>query len=247
MTLTRSLLTAALALALGLALPLGAQAAPLANGGFESGLSGWVTLGDASTQAGGSQGAMQLWLSTASAAFEDDHPLAAGALNRSGTGAAEVGVPGGVEWFAGLALGALDPDPASGLQAYEGSAARQSFSANVGDVLSFAWDFATRDTGADFAFVVVDGVVSTLASASFADALSPDGVGARSGWGRFSHTFATAGVHQLVFGVVDGGDYAMTSSLAVDGVVVSPVPEPHALALLVPGLLVLGLSRRRRR
>ncbi|MGE5866987.1 MAG: hypothetical protein ACM32J_18085 [Rhizobacter sp.] len=235
------------AAALALALPLVGQAAPLANGGFESGLSGWATLGDASTQAGGTQGAMQLWLSTASDAFEDDHPLTAGALNRSGTAAAEVGVPGGVEWFAGLALGSLDPEPASGLQAYEGSAARQSFSANVGDVLSFAWDFATRDTGADFAFVVVDGVVSTLASASFAASLSPDGEGARSGWGRFSHTFATAGVHELVFGVVDVGDYAMTSSLAVDGVVVSPVPEPHALALLVPGLLVLGLGRRRRR
>lgn len=242
MTLKLSSFTAALALAL----PLVVHAAPLANGGFESGLSGWVTLGDASTQAGGTQGAMQLWLSTASASFEDDHPLAAGALNRSGTAAAEVGVPGGVEWFAGLALGSLDPDAASARQAYEGSAARQSFSANVGDVLSFAWDFATRDTGTDFAFVVVDGVVSTLASASFAASLSPDG-GARSGWGRFSHTFATEGVHELVFGVVDVGDYAMTSSLAVDGVVVSPVPEPHALALLVPGLLVLGLGRRRRR
>lgn len=220
---------------------LSVQAQTLANGDFSTGLAGWQVIGDASVQGGS---APELWLSTASADFEDDFPLPAGALNRSGQGA----VSSGLEAFVGLPAGALDPDPLAGLEALEGSAAFQSFSAGVGDTLSFRWDFGTSDSFADYAFVVVDGQVFRLAGP--ADAGQPGRLGNlfQTGEQSFSLSFTSSGMHTLAFGVVDVGDYNVTSTLAVAGVQVSAVPEPGALALMLAGIgaVALGGTRRRR-
>ena len=225
------------------AVALTAQAQPVTNGDFSAGLSGWEVLGDASVQPAAPTG-QQLWLTTASTAFEDDSPLAAGVLNRSGVAAAEVGVPGGVESFAGLTLGALDVD-AVGLMAFEGSAARQTFSAAAGDTLSFRWDFGTNDALADYAFVVLDGQFSRLAGS--VDATLPGGFGdvSKTGDATFNVTFASGGAHTLVFGVVDVGDFNLTSTLAIGNVQVTAVPEAPALPLLLGGLVVAGLTARR--
>ena len=216
------------------------------NGGFENGLVGWNTLGDASTQGGAPVGAAQLWLTTASADFQDDFPAAAGARNRSGTAAAELGITGGVEIFLALPLGALDPDPANGVQGTEGSAAFQVVNANAGDVLSFQWDFGTSEGAkADYAFLVVDGVITRLATPGDATLPGTFDNASRTGFTSFSSSFLTTGSHTVGFGVVDVGDYDVTSTLAVDGLQVTAVPEMPATALGLAGLFAISGLRRR--
>ena len=229
--------------------PTFAVQAQVSNGGFESGLAGWAVLGDASTQAGAPFGGQQLWLTTASTLYQDDFPAGPGARNRSGTAAVDVGVPGGVETFAGLPIGAIDPNPASGSFAYEGSVVRQQFVAAAGDRFSFAWDLGTGDTQGDLAFVVIDGALSVLANATQASQPGTLGNTWRTGFSTFSTVLATGGSHTVAFGVVDVGDFSMTSTLAIDGVQigdVAVVPEPSGplLALASAALLAGGVRRR---
>lgn len=224
---------------------VGSQAQALGNGDFAAGLAGWQVLGDASVQAGDT--GRELWLSSASLLSEDDFPRPASAMNRSGVAAAEVGVPGGVESFAGLALGALD-DVDAGLAAYEGSAARQTFSASAGDRLSFRWNFATNDAALpDYAFVAIDGRLTRLGGVAESIWPGRDGHLSETGPQAFSISFASSGSHTLAFGVVDVGDYSLTSTLAIGDVLVTPVPEAPALLLWLAGLgMGLRLVRRQR-
>lgn len=203
------------------------------NGDFSAGLTGWSSLGDVTASGGSAQ------LSTASL-YVDDAPAAAGAFNLSGTSAALVGVPGGVEAFSGLSLGSLDPDPAAGIWAFEGSALRQTLAVAAGDTLRLDWHFSSQEdplTGMnDYAFLVIDGLLIRLTDVSNA-----------VGSGQFSYSFNTAGTVELALGVVDVGDFIGTSTLGIDNVVLDSalaVPEPGSLAL---ALLGLGMLRRRGR
>jgi hypothetical protein len=196
-TLKHLVPAAATALALALvAAPAGAQ---VVNGGFGSGLAGWTSAGDASAASGSG-----LWLTTASATYADDVDAGldtAGARNVSGTDPLAVGTgSGSLESFLGLAQGALDPDASAFVYAYEGSAASQSFTADAGSRLSFAWDLGTLDTRADaaladVAFVVIDGQVITLADTLAATtATTTGGDLTHTGWSDFSFTFASVEV-----------------------------------------------------
>lgn len=210
-----------------------AWAGVVVNGDFSTGLAGWSSLGDVSANGGSAR------LSTASLDV-DDAPSAAGAFNLSGTSAALVGVSGGVEEFAGLGIGSLDPDPAAGTWAFEGSALRQTLSVTAGDTLRLDWSFGSNEDPLsgmnDYAFLVIDGLLIRLADVS-------SGIGS----GQFTHSFSAAGTVELVLGLVDVGDFVGTSTLDIDNVVLDStraVPEPGTLAL---ALLGLGILRRRPR
>lgn len=224
MKLNKMLPAAALLAAL---LTAPAQAAPI-------GLAGWASLGD--VQVSGTSAS----LTTASLIYEDDFPAAAGAYNLSGTAAAEVGVPGGLEAFVGLPIGALDPAPGNGLMALEGSAIKHVIDVAAGDTLSFDWVFSSLEAlptdHNDYAFLVIDDVLIILGD-----------VASASTGGRFSQHFAAAGQAQIAFGVVDVLDYGVTSRLDIGAFDLSPaqaVPEPETLALSLGALALSALRRR---
>jgi hypothetical protein len=222
---------------------LSAQA-QITNGGFESGLSGWTTFGDVSTQALAPEGAAKLFLTTAG--LDADESDAAGAplgpFNASGIAAVDVGTPGGLEQLSGNAIGSFD---AFGAAAFEGSLAQQSFTAQAGDSLSFLWNFGTRETLLDHAFVVIDGVVTSLSSSTLPSAPGSGNDLFQTGFQSFSTTFTTSGTHSVAFGVVDMTDFNVRSSLSIDRVQVTAVPEAESWAMGLLGLAGLGFSASR--
>lgn len=229
-----------IAAALALAAAASAQA-QIINGGFEAGLNGWTTAGDASTQGPAPAGAARLFLTTAGLVADelDGGGNLVGPFNASGTAA--VGSDQ-LETLAGLAGGALGAD------AYEGALARQSFTAQAGQTLSFVWDFGTRDSFPDYGFAVIDGTLFTLASSAAAVLPGSGNDLLHTGYQSFTHAFTSNGSHTLAFGVVDVGDTTVRSSLSVDSVQLSAVPEPQTVAMLLAGLAwMLGVTAIRRR
>ncbi|MDO8962286.1 MAG: PEP-CTERM sorting domain-containing protein [Methylophilus sp.] len=219
-----------------LAMLFAGNAMAVTNGSFSDGLNGWSALGDVNLQAGA------ILMTTASVDFEDDYPEAAGAFNASGTAAAETGVVGGVENFIGVAMGTLNVGEDF---AFEGSVLKQTFNVNAGDTLTFNWNFFTNEasTGADYAFVSINGALTTLATPLDA-ANSSLPYAYTTGFQTFSQTFNTASSVTLAFGVVDVNDYNVTSALWFDNVAV--VPEPETYAMLLAGLGLLGFASRRK-
>lgn len=228
------------AIALALA---GSAHAQVTNGSF-NGLSGWSTTGDAA-----SIGGNHLVLTNALDGGDD-----ADGVNRNVSGNAPTLAGGDLEAFVGVPQNSLDIDTASGLQALEGSAATQSFTAAAGSHLTFQWNLATTETSADpsvadVAFVVIDGQLITLADTLSATTATGGGdYATQTGWMNWGTTFASGGTHTIAFGIVDEGQWIDTSALSVTGVsVVSSVPESSGFAMLAAGLGLLGVQARRRR
>jgi len=101
-----------------------------------------------------------------------------------------------VSYGADVGLSANDLILTAGADAQEGSAVKVVLDSAAGESVSFDWAFDSRDADYmhDTAFVVVDGVVSTLAE------------GAIDANGTFTYTFATAGEHTIVMGVLNNND-----------------------------------------
>lgn len=121
--------------------------AQLVNGDFNSGLTGWTTLGNASVQPG------TLLLDNSGIAA--DTGLLASAAGLSSASVLDL----------------------NDTYAYEGSLAYQSFSAITGQHLSFSWGFGSDETDLspqlqDYAFVVLDGQFTRLGGVGDAPALA---------------------------------------------------------------------------
>jgi hypothetical protein len=214
------------------------HAASLTNGGFETGnFSGWSTAGATAvigkligpTGIAPTQGSKQAGLSTALTNQTDSQ----------------------LEIFLGLSAGALD-----GLgngDAKEGSAIKQTFTANAGEVLSFRWNFLTNEQtpGADaryndFVFVTLISV-NTLANtySNFINAPFVSGFDEQTGFQTFSQVLPSSGNYTLGIGVIDVTDTLGASGLLIDDVRLSATPEPGTMILLGSSLVGLVFWRHR--
>ena len=162
----------------------------------------------------------------------------------------------------GLPPGTIQAVAPAGQIAIEGSGYSFTLPStlNVGDVVSFSYNFLTADgLHQDYAFAVLlntatQATTSILLANALTTPLPGNGGDATS---RFSastnyltsagFTIATAGNYQISFGVIDVSNNQLGSGLLLDNIRVTPVPEPSTLALAGLGVLgMAGLIRRRR-
>ncbi len=212
--------------------------AQISNGDFSVNLNGWTLSGDVGFRSGGA------FLTTADIGETPNK-------NFFGTNTTGSFGPSGLEGFSSLADGALDPDSANNIFAFEGSALKQSGTITAGSTVSFQWRFYTDDltneiTTADYAYVVIDDG-NTPVFITLATTLDAAGAGAFS----YNRTTSLATFNSaaylvdtpitLSFGVVDVGDLGNASALSIDNVT---IPEPSTVALL--GLAGLTCLFRRR-
>lgn len=217
-----------------------AQAAPLVD---------WMTLGDVrqSYLLGPLDlGDSALLLSTDSFEFADDAPLAAGALNLSGTSPVDIGTLTTLMSLAGTPF----DDEAQGHYAYEGSGLfSMPISVQAGDTLSFDWRlFGQVGTGPipvpDAAWLTLGTTAIKLSDIGSLSTLTNGWLD--SGTQHVSHTFTQAGSVRIGFAVTDVNSYDTSSVLAVQHMALTPaVPEPESLGLALVGVLLLGRAARK--
>lgn len=183
------------------------------NSGFETGdFTGWTTTGeifikDNTFGSGPTEGRYEAVLTTL------------GENTDSFTISGRDAVPAGdLDAFLGLASGSL-----GGMYAFEGSAIRQTFTANAGDTLTFNFNFLTDEplnlsSVRDFAFVVIDGQIATLADTSSIFRESLTEFVNETGFWVFTHTFISSGDHTIAFGIVDAKDAVGASALLIDNI-----------------------------
>lgn len=208
----------------------------IVNGSFENGFNDWmtggiVTLENSSFGVTPTDGVNQ-------------------ALGTTADGSLLTNVTNGLEDFLGVPLGIFDDpgDPFFGA-ATEGSALKQTFTAQAGDTLTFDWNFLTDDSvNADYAFVILS-PESELSSLTFSDLVRLNAsnglMGSSSifvgetGYGSFSASIPTDGTYLLGVGVIDAGDVLGDSGVLVDNVILDqqPTSVPENSSLIGLGLL----------
>jgi hypothetical protein len=225
------------------------------NPSFETGdTSGWTIVGDASVVDSGfgvtpTDGSYQLVLTTGS-----------GAVSPAATEAA-MGLKNDTirkifrdhVWRPGESRGRLPT---------EGSAVQQTFYAEVGDLITFDWNFLTDeftrspaepDYYTDFLWGYLEGPSSeqehVLAHANqdpgnfFASASSFD---QETGYQTVTFAITETGDHTLTLGVHDLEDTLHDTGAIFDGFFLRKAPEPSSFLLLAGGLLGLNWHARRR-
>lgn len=230
-----------------LASNLEASHAAVVNGSFETGnFSDWNTSGQASLETSSFgvtpvNGSYQAVLQTCVfvGACDDNQPL---------TNAKDL------ESFLGLSGNQL-----SNLSVVEGSAIKQTITANAGDVFSFSWNFLTDEDATnvdynDFAFFTLNNTLYSLADIQSIFPVNPSfsHLKKETDYQTYTIPISVTGDYILGFGVVDvdktgGGNAAVNSALLVDNIKltnIAKVPEPDTLFGL---LLTLGLASKCKR
>jgi len=223
------------------------------NPSFETGTTGWTILGDISVVDSGfgvtpTDGAYQLLMTT-------------------GSGAAS---PEATETAMGLPNNAIrkifrdyieKPGGSRGRFPIEGSAIQQSFDAQVGDLITFDWNFLTNeftrspaepDLYTDFLWGYLAGPSSVqefvLAHAN-EDAgnfsTSSSIFDQETGYHTFMFTITEPGTHTLTVGLNDVEDAYYDSGGIFDGFRLIRSPEPESFLLVAAGLLGLAWHGRR--
>jgi hypothetical protein len=220
--------------------------AVVTNGDFESGLTGWTPAGNAAAQ-GAVAGTPVV------NPFGSTHALVSS--GNGGVGDVSITV-GSLESALNLSTGTITAVSAT---AFRGSAISQVLTnVNVGDVLSFSWNFLTNETtpspnNNDFSFFSLGqtgGVSTAVLLANTNSVFTPIVNGpfsAQTGYQTRQFTFTVAGDYTLGFGAmnVPVPDAFGNSGLLIDQVSITAVPEPTSMAALGLGGLLLTLRRRR--
>lgn len=186
------------------------------NGSFETtDFQGWNTIGDTSIETD------KLGI------FPTDGKYQALITNGDSDAGGSV-VDGDLEEFLDLAPGTLDN--LAGSDAFEGSAIKQTFTVEAGDVISFDWNFLTNEatpskTFNDTAFLNINGFTFELAdtNADFVNADKVDGFNEQTGEQTLTFAIANAGTYTIGFGVVDVGDDVVDSGLVIDNLDIQSV------------------------